>query len=109
MVVGGKIVGRGRRNLLVLSKPGQNLFQLNGSRFQLKAVDDLVDRYAGEGEYLELLSVARGVADDGLVVSLQIFGQNVSIQDGFEHCSEHDRRARRAPSLLVSDGDNLIQ
>jgi hypothetical protein len=49
------------------------------------------------------------VADDGLVVSLQIFGQNVCIQEGFDHRSEHDRRARRAPSLLVSDGNNLIQ
>src|ERR1022692_1484085 len=28
---------------------------------------------------------------------------------GFDHRSEHDRRARRAPSLLVSDGNNLIQ
>jgi hypothetical protein len=69
----------------------------------------LVGRYAGEGEYPELLRVARGVADDGLVVSLQIFGQNVCIQEGFDHRSEHDRRARRAPSLLVSDGNNLIQ
>jgi hypothetical protein len=86
-----------------------NGLEIAGSGLQLKAVDDLVNRYAGEREYQELLSVARGVADDGLVMSLQIFGKNVSIQEGFDHRSEHDRRVRGAPSLLVSDGDNLIQ
>ena len=96
-------------DVLVLSHPVQCLFQLRGSRLKFKAIDDFVNGNTGEGKYAVGLSVSRGVAGYDLVVSLEVFGKDVSVQDGFGHWLEHAGWFSRAAPFFIGQGDDLVK
>jgi len=66
-----------------LAKSEQRLSQLFQGRLQLRTVDNLIDRHACEREDAMFLNVELCAANDVTMVALEIFGQNIRVQDGF--------------------------
>src|SRR5271165_630828 len=85
IVAGGKVISRSRRNFFVLVEPFAGPFQLIGGRLQLKTVDDFVNRDAREGENAVLISVTPRVSDDRWMVSFEVLGKNICVQNAFNH------------------------
>ena len=106
---GCAVITGSRRDLLVLVEPGQGLRQLTGGSLQLKAVNDFVNRDAREREDAMLSGVAGCVADDGRMVSLEVFGKDICVEDGFDNRLKRGHRFRWPSSFIVGYGHNLIK
>lgn len=81
---GAIIVGAGY-DLMVLPEPGQHSLQLSRRPFHLKAVHDLIDRHAGETENRVFTGVLRRAAGDDRVMPLEVFRQDVGIENASVH------------------------
>lgn len=102
------VVVRSWRNLLVLVQPDQRLFQLARCALELQAKHDLMDGNAGKGEGSVLTGIAGGVTSNNFVMSLQVFGEDVCIQENLGNL-ESGRRAAGTASFLISELDHFVQ
>lgn len=74
-----------------------------------QAIDHLEDGDASEGEHPVLSGVTPAARCDGRVVALEIFGQDVRIQDRFRRHLRALEAAGWGASLRIGMGDELVE
>jgi hypothetical protein len=105
---GLEIIGGGWRNFFVLVQPEQSFLQLCRGFFEFKPKNNFMHSHTGESEYAVLTGVVGDAANKVPVMPLEIFGEDVGIEEGFGPSLQRGRRTGRAASFLVSNMDNFI-
>jgi hypothetical protein len=94
-----KIVGVDRRKSPRSASAKPSLFSVGCKLLELKAINDLADGDAREGENAVVLGVTRRAAGDGGIVTLEVLGEDVGVQDRLD-C--HQKVGSRLLGLRLS-------